>query len=1078
MGKNSSTTRRRRAGLDRTLGTLGIGVATTLLTLPAWAQNAFTTTEDFSTNTLEGSPTTADWDTITGVLKLPTTTSPSPIQSLTGALDGTAATTTLDTGRDTRAVALGDLDGDGDIDAAFVNNGRNTVYFNDGSGGLVIGNEIPGVNDQNSNSRDVALADFNGDGYLDFVKAEFGQNQATRVLFNNGSGGTQIFAAGDFVDVGPTSLKAWAVAAGDMNGDGFPDLVIGADGDDVQIAFNDGYGNFTAPVDVVDTEAMGGDVDAVAIALGDIDNDNDLDIVAGLRLGSTRIFFNEGDGTFNLTTEAAGATESPIPSNNLVFSGTIALGDVNGDGWLDIVVGNDTTSGANTQDNRLFLNAQSSPYFPTTSLAFTDRDYTTGVELVDVDLDGDLDLVTSDRAGANTAGTNKLYINNAGTLPAAGTPITAGSNISSDVALGDLDGDGDLDMVVGIDGPRNEVVLNTGTPSGIAADQLVATARSQQFNSAGDDLSGGVILTTVENGGLGTSNDLFDYWVSADGGLNWVAAALGRSVSFPEPLGNDLRWRVEISAASPSATWKREIDSLTIDDNDLPRFPSAQNDPQGTAGTATEGTLYSYEAIAFDNDGERLLLRPGADFPDWLTLEQTDERRATISGTPAFANVGDNAVSVEVIDGSGLLGSGSTLSWTITVSDDGVNDPPAVTMPTGDQTFSQGDTVNLAAGMAFSDPEGDALTFSATGLPTGLTIDPMTGAITGTLTNDDAVNGPTYNVTVTADDDVADTMKPTTDDAFILTVNNVNDAPTFTSTAVVSATIGVAYSYAITTEDIDLDTVTITSAGEPTWLTFTDNGDGTASLSGTPAAGDEGGSSITLTVDDTALQGTQAFTLTVSATPNTDPTITVTGDNPLSVVEGTMYMEPGVTAADAEDGDLTASIVTTGSVDTSTVGTYTLTYTVTDSGGLTASATRTVNVVAASPANTAPTITVLGDNPAEVTEGDAYTDAGASASDAEDGDLSASVVTTGSVDTSTVGTYTLTYTVTDSGGLTATTTRSVTVVAAPPPPPPPTPTPPPAPAPSGGGGGGASGPFTLLLMLTGLVALRRRQPGS
>jgi hypothetical protein len=81
-----------------------------------------------------------------------------------------------------------------------------------------------------------------------------------------------------------------------------------------------------------------------------------------------------------------------------------------------------------------------------------------------------------------------------------------------------------------------------------------------------------------------------------------------------------------------------------------------------------------------------------------------------------------------------------------------------------------------------------------------------------------------------------------------------------------------------------------------------------------------------------------------------------------------------------------------------------------------------------------------------ITQGDTYTEPGYSASDAEDGDLTGSVIVTGSVDTGTVGTYVLTYSVTDSGSLSANANRTVEVI---------TPTVTPTPTPSGGGGGGA-----------------------
>ena len=150
------------------------------------------------------------------------------------------------------------------------------------------------------------------------------------------------------------------------------------------------------------------------------------------------------------------------------------------------------------------------------------------------------------------------------------------------------------------------------------------------------------------------------------------------------------------------------------------------------------------------------------------------------------------------------------------------------------------------------------------------------------------------------------------------------------------------------------------------------------------------------------------------------PVITVNGSNPATVELGATYTDQGATALDANHGS--TSVATSGSVNTSTVGSYTLTYTATDLDNNTATATRTVNVVD----TTAPVITVVGDNPVTNELGVAYTDAGASVTD-----LSGSITPTtdGEVDVNTVGSYTLTYTATDASGNEATAvTRTVNVV--------------------------------------------------
>ncbi len=83
--------------------------------------------------------------------------------------------------------------------------------------------------------------------------------------------------------------------------------------------------------------------------------------------------------------------------------------------------------------------------------------------------------------------------------------------------------------------------------------------------------------------------------------------------------------------------------------------------------------------------------------------------------------------------------------------------------------------------------------------------------------------------------------------------------------------------------------------------------------------------------------------LPLGATVDNPPVLTLLGDNPMTVTDGT-YTEPGATAIDYEDGDITANIVTTGTVDPAVGGTYFVTYTITDAAGNRVSATRTVNV--------------------------------------------------------------------------------------------------------------------------------------
>jgi|GEM_PF-447000 len=176
------------------------------------------------------------------------------------------------------------------------------------------------------------------------------------------------------------------------------------------------------------------------------------------------------------------------------------------------------------------------------------------------------------------------------------------------------------------------------------------------------------------------------------------------------------------------------------------------------------------------------------------------------------------------------------------------------------------------------------------------------------------------------------------------------------------------------------------------------------------------------------------------------PAIYLNGPNPLTVEAGSIFVDPGATAWDKQDGDISGDIQVSGSVDTSILGTYTLFYNVSDEAGNAAvTVTRTVYVKDTTP----PVITLIGDNPLRLKAGSPFHDPGAQAADTFEGDLTGAIVVSGTVDTSAPGTYTLSYDVSDrSGNAAVTVTRTVIVVAPPPSSDPPGPSPNPSPSPS------------------------------
>ncbi|MCF6218014.1 MAG: DUF5011 domain-containing protein, partial [Gammaproteobacteria bacterium] len=189
---------------------------------------------------------------------------------------------------------------------------------------------------------------------------------------------------------------------------------------------------------------------------------------------------------------------------------------------------------------------------------------------------------------------------------------------------------------------------------------------------------------------------------------------------------------------------------------------------------------------------------------------------------------------------------------------------------------------------------------------------------------------------------------------------------------------------------------------------------------------------VTYDVSDAAGNSATPLTRTINVRDQDAPEIILLGDDPLNLPVGDTYVDPGSFALDNVDGNITAHIVVAGdAVDTAAVGTYTVTYDVSDAAGNSATQlTRTVNVSDMD----APEIILLGDNPLNLSVGDAYVDPGFFALDNVDGNITAHIVVAGdAVDTAAVGTYVVTYDVSDAAGNFATQlTRTVNVSDPPP----------------------------------------------
>ena len=156
-------------------------------------------------------------------------------------------------------------------------------------------------------------------------------------------------------------------------------------------------------------------------------------------------------------------------------------------------------------------------------------------------------------------------------------------------------------------------------------------------------------------------------------------------------------------------------------------------------------------------------------------------------------------------------------------------------------------------------------------------------------------------------------------------------------------------------------------------------------------------------------------------TDNTPPIITIIGGNPLTVIQGDNYIDEGATANDDVDGEVAVSI--NGSVDTSTLGEHTITYTAMDKANNIATSIRIVSILTAD--ITPPTLTLIGEPSLNLFINDSYVEQGAIATDNRDSDLN--IIITGSINTAVEGDYLITYLVTDSSGNSSSVTRLISI---------------------------------------------------
>ena len=356
---------------------------------------------------------------------------------------------------DGQSVAWGDADGDGDLDLALGSSiaFSERLFLNDGQR-LV--QAVGWQTETFDRAREMAWVDIDQDGDLDLTVTY--QNNGIFVYLNRQPALSQDPGWHDDLDWNST-----AVALGDVNRDGLLDLAIGNRGE----AFGPGQANAILlnlgdgfPADGVSAEQLIylPDLDHTSsVAWGDVDGDGRLELAVGNAGGPFDNFGEENKlVTFEIDDQGSISPTVQTFTDQSDRTTSLAWGDINNDGLLDLAVGNDAN-----HPNKLYLNSGGVLSLTTPILFGINPDGsfqdTRSLAWGDVDRDGDLDL-----AVGNVGEPNSIYLNENGRLSDDNVQSFGGPALTNSVAWGDVNGDGRLDLAVGNSAAPNQLFLNIG----------------------------------------------------------------------------------------------------------------------------------------------------------------------------------------------------------------------------------------------------------------------------------------------------------------------------------------------------------------------------------------------------------------------------------------------------------------------------------------------------------------------------------------------------------------------------------------------------------------------------------------